>query len=121
MFRGDHSELLAEPVPVNVLTAPAPNAGAVARNEPDRVADIAPVFAERALRVLGPAARHDQRHLVFGAWGCGVFRNDPAEVARMFAALLAGPASGVFESVSFAVLARNPADPALVAFARELT
>ncbi len=40
---------------------------------------------------------------MLGAWGCGVFRNDPAEVAAAFAEVLAGPFAGVFKRIDFAV------------------
>ena len=45
------------------------------------------------------------RHQPEGAWGCGVFRDDPNEVASWFASKLKEPAyHGVFETVYFAVL-----------------
>lgn len=46
---------------------------------------------------------------MLGAWGCGVFQNDPAEVAEAFRALLAGRFAGVFERVVFGILDRDPA------------
>ena len=71
------------------------------------------MLAARAERVLAVAAAHGHRKLVLGAWGCGVFRNDPAVVAEAFAGQLAR-AQGHFDQVVFAVLdqpARHP-DPA---------
>jgi hypothetical protein len=47
-----------------------------------------------AERVLAVAAHHGARRLVLGAWGCGVFRNDPREVADAFHAHLT--AGGAF-------------------------
>ena len=46
---------------------------------------------------------------MLGAWGCGVFRNDPRYVARMFAELLLAPGefSGAFTEVVFAALDRS--------------
>lgn len=40
---------------------------------------------------------------VLGAWGCGVFRNDPSMIAQLFAAALRGYA-GRFDRVVFTVL-----------------
>lgn len=54
------------------------------------------------------AALHGYRGLVLGAWGCGVFQNDPAQVAEAFRGLLAGRFAGVFERVVFGVLDREP-------------
>jgi uncharacterized protein (TIGR02452 family) len=50
---------------------------------------------------------HDQRALVLGAWGCGVFRNDPAVVADVFAGLLEDGFAAAFDRVTFAVLDRG--------------
>src|SRR5579859_1522373 len=71
----------------------------------------------RAARVLAVAAAHGHRTLVLGAWGCGVFRNDPAVVAAAFAALLAR-ASGRFDHVVFAVLDHQHGAPTHAAFTR---
>ncbi|MEV3951927.1 TIGR02452 family protein [Streptomyces halstedii] len=60
------------------------------------------------------------RRLVLGAWGCGVFRNDPAEVAGAFHTLLAGRGrfAGHFEQVVFGILERGPRFPVRDAFTR---
>jgi uncharacterized protein (TIGR02452 family) len=65
------------------------------------------------------AAAEGYRRLVLGAWGCGVFRNDPAEVARAFRTHLTdgGRFAGSFERVVFAVLDRHGDSPARLAFA----
>ena len=106
VFRDDGGRLLQKPYLVGMLTAPAVNAGAVRRNEPHNVELIRPTMARRISQVLAVAANADYEHLILGAWGCGVFRNDPAEVAELLAeALLAdGLFAGRFQSVTFAVL-----------------
>ncbi|WP_030720907.1 TIGR02452 family protein [Streptomyces sp. NRRL F-2580] len=108
VFRDDRGELLETPFRVGFLTSPAPNAGTIRRQEPQRVAEIPGALVRRAELVLEVAALHGYRRLVLGAWGCGVFQNDPAEVAEAFRGLLAGPFSGVFERVVFGVLDRKP-------------
>ena len=106
VFRDDADRLLEAPWAVTILTCPAPNAGAVAANWPDLLREVAPTFRRRIGLVLGEAAARRQAALVLGAWGCGVFGNDPATVAGLFAEQLegGGPFAGVFEHVSFAVL-----------------
>ena len=60
---------------------------------------------ERALRLFGAM---ENRVLVLGAYGCGVFRNDPREVALWWTQLLALPEySGRFAGVTHAVLDRS--------------
>ena len=54
--------------------------------------------------LLAIAAAHGEQRLILGAWGCGVFGNDPAVVARMFREQLRGAFRGVFAEVVFAVL-----------------
>lgn len=108
VFRDDRGELLEAPFRAGFLTSPAPNAGTIRRQEPERTAEIPAALARRAERVLEVAALHGYRRLVLGAWGCGVFQNDPAEVAEAFRGLLTGRFRGVFEQVVFGVLDRNP-------------
>ncbi|SCG70451.1 TIGR02452 family protein [Micromonospora inositola] len=105
VFRDDRGRLLDAAHEVSFLTAAAPNAGAVLRNQAADVERVAPVLRTRARRVLAVAAAHGHRRLVLGAWGCGVFRNDPDTVAEAFALALADAAAW-FDQVTFAVLDR---------------
>ncbi|QES47102.1 TIGR02452 family protein [Streptomyces venezuelae] len=110
VFRDDRGELLETPFRAGFLTSPAPNAGTIRRLEPGRAHEIPAALARRAERVLETAALHAYPQLVLGAWGCGVFQNDPAEVAGAFRDLLMGDGrfAGVFERVVFAILDRAP-------------
>jgi uncharacterized protein (TIGR02452 family) len=106
VFRRDDGVLLEVPYFVDFITAPAPNAGAVRQNQPSLAAQIEGVLRGRAAKLLGLAAHHRCDVLVLGAWGCGVFRNDPDMVAGIFRELL-GPDGrywGRFQKVAFAVL-----------------
>ncbi|MBO1334573.1 TIGR02452 family protein [Streptomyces sp. VRA16 Mangrove soil] len=121
VFRDDRGRLLDAPYEVGFLTSPAPNAGVIARRTPERVAEIPAALAVRAERVLEVAAAGGYRRLVLGAWGCGVFRNDPEQVAHAFrTALRADRFHGRFDQVVFAVLDRTPAATTRSAFERVL-
>ena len=109
VFRDDDDQLLEEPFCTSIVTAPAVNAGAVRFNEPAKVGEIAPRMRERIRRVLALAAAEDERTLVLGAWGCGVFKNDPAEMAGWFAEQLLGEGdfARAFDRIVFAVFDRS--------------
>jgi uncharacterized protein (TIGR02452 family) len=114
VFRDDDGALLADPYPVTFLTAAAPNRSAIERNQPAAAREIPTTLTRRAARVLDVAAAHGARRLVLGAWGCGVFGNDPAEVATAFAESLAVRPG--FDHVTFAILDPRPGRPVLAAF-----
>jgi uncharacterized protein (TIGR02452 family) len=90
---------------VDFITSPAPNAGAIRKHEPENAGRIPAALAERAAKVLSLAVLQGCEVIVLGAWGCGVFHNDPATVAAAFGNLLGpgGPFHGRFHTVLFAV------------------
>jgi uncharacterized protein (TIGR02452 family) len=90
VFRDDADRLLDEPWCVSMITAPAVNAGVVRSQEPENVSRIRDMMNCRIEYVLALAAHHGHQALVLGAWGCGVFANDPREVAELFASHLLG-------------------------------
>lgn len=56
--------------------------------------------------MLRVASEHKIKILVLGAWGCGVFKNDPNDIADHFKHFLVGPNAAfkdVFRKVVFAV------------------
>lgn len=119
VFRADGGALLEEPYAMSFLTAAAPNLGAIVTGQPEAAGSVPGVLATRAARVLAVAAAHGHRRLVLGAWGCGVFKNDPAVVAEAFAGQLART-QGHFDHVVFAVLDRQRGTPSHAAFTRVL-
>lgn len=114
VFRDDKGNLLPQAYPVSFLTAAAPNLGAILRNQPERAGAVPEALRRRAVRVLHVAAAHGHRRLVLGAWGCGVFANDPAVVAQAFLTALRD--NRFFDHVVFAVYDRQPGTPVLNAF-----
>ncbi|MGW2201432.1 TIGR02452 family protein [Streptomyces sp. NPDC001774] len=123
VFRDDRGGLLDEPFTVGFLTSPAPNAGVIRRQTPALADRVPAALAARAERVLETAVAAGYRRLVLGAWGCGVFQNDPAEVAGAFRALLmdGGRFAGHFDEIVFAILDRTAARTTLGAFQRVVT
>ncbi|MQY10686.1 hypothetical protein SRB5_07990 [Streptomyces sp. RB5] len=122
VFRDRRGELLEEPYEVDFLTSPAPNTGVIAQRSPERRGEVPAALARRAERVLEVAAVGGCEALVLGAWGCGVFRNDPAEVAEAFGVLLTGGGrfADRFGRVVFAVWERGSATPVRDVFERRI-
>ena len=122
VFREDDGMLLEAPFPTSFLTAPAPNAGAVRKNEPESVGLIRPTMAARMEKLLWIAQEQGHSTLVLGAWGCGVFGNDPRTVAELFSQIL-GPRGlffGCFERVVYTVFDRSPEREVLSAFQHKI-
>ncbi len=100
--RGESGWLLEQFFRADVVTAPAPNAGAARRRRREQM-DVAETLRRRAGYVLALAAQGGATQVVLGAWGCGVFRNDPAVVAEAFFSHLEAGLGDGFERVVFAI------------------
>lgn len=102
-FRDGGFRLMEKPVTASVLTLPAVNMGQVLLKG-ENVQKAEAVMRRRMKLSLAVFARQGCRHLVLGAYGCGVFRNDPEKIALWWKELLSEGPAGVFETVLFAVL-----------------
>ena len=123
IFRDDDDQLLAAPHFVSIVTAPAVNAGAMRRNEPEKMALIETMMLERIERILSVAVLHRHSTIILGAWGCGVFKNDPADVARWFYKQLVENVRfhHAFSDIVFAVLDRSNRPQTYSSFARQFS
>lgn len=105
VFKDDQGSLLVEPYTADFVTAAAPNKPMIVkskgRQEGDR--EAASLLHERVKRILSVLAQHGAVDVVLGAWGCGVFGNDPVTVADIFREHLQGDFHGCFRRIIFAV------------------
>ncbi len=97
VFRDDAGMECDKPWPLSFLTCAAPYAPAVGR------LDAEPMLRQRIHRVLAIARAYQYESLVLGAWGCGVFANDPLQAATDFRNALEGEFAGAFDRVVFAI------------------
>lgn len=106
VFKDDGYNLLPEEdwKTIDVITCAAPN---LKKTPITDVAQTA-IIERRVRRILTVAAVKKVQNLVLGAFGCGVFKNDPKIVAEAFRKELEN-FRGVFENVEFAVYC-NPED-----------
>ncbi len=103
VFRNDDGSFLQKPYLVTFMTSPAVNAGVFKQRESENLDKIEQVNKERARKFLWIANKHGHQTLILGAWGCGVFQNDPSLIAKMFSELLEGEFKNCFERVIFAI------------------
>ncbi|VAW74085.1 hypothetical protein MNBD_GAMMA12-2745 [hydrothermal vent metagenome] len=83
-FRVSSRRLLDDFFLASVITAPAPNAGEFLRQQQGTAQEVADCLYQRCGKILAIARDNGHRNLLLGAWGCGVFCNDPNVVANMF-------------------------------------
>ena len=123
VFRDEHGELLDEPYSLSIITSPAVNVGAMKANKPDELDDVERVMLERMDKVLAVFVQHGIKRLLLGAWGCGVFQNEPAQIARWFAHYLTGSGkyAHAFGEVFFAVYDRSAAQENINAFTQQFS
>jgi uncharacterized protein (TIGR02452 family) len=85
-FRDDSGALLERPFRVSIITSAAPNAKECVAPTFKRA--VRGTLKNRLRKVIQLAAMCEHRVLLLGAFGCGVFGNDPGEVATIEKELL---------------------------------
>lgn len=103
-WNDDNGNYFEKPLGVDIITAPAPNKGAMLQhNRKEEIIATEEVFKKRMDKVLAIALQQKSDTLILGAWGCGVFRNEPKDVAHLFKEIIAEKYSGAFKKIVFAV------------------
>jgi len=103
-IRDGRMNLLQSPVYANVLTSPAVNAGAFYKNENGNKSTVIAVMEKRIRYILKILASKNNRAVILGAFGCGVFKNEPDDIAGIFHKLLKNEQMEKhFERIVFAV------------------
>jgi len=116
-FRADDFKLLEVPVTTSIITLPAVNMGQVRQKRED-VNKAKDVMKNRMRLPLAVFAHEKNTSIILGAYGCGVFQNDPNDIAGWWRELLIDENySSCFKRVIFAVL-DNPDGENIRAFER---
>ncbi len=99
-------ELMPEPFCISVISASAPMVRLGLEGKSQN--DYEEMLYKRIYGMLLVAARENYRHLILGAFGCGVFGNDAALVSDLFSRAFRelSECGCTFDSVDFAVLCR---------------
>lgn len=103
VFRDEDYSWLPKPFYVNVISSAALRRPEHTKDGRYKSKDYQDMKA-RATAFLSVCVRHNQRHLVLSAWGCGAFGNPPKGVAHLFKTLLNGPFAGYFDAVWFGII-----------------
>mmetsp|Transcript_7291 Transcript_7291/g.9282 ORF Transcript_7291/g.9282 Transcript_7291/m.9282 type:complete len:321 (+) Transcript_7291:1118-2080(+) len=110
---GPNMSLSPNKVLCSFVTSPAPNKSALKQRQKKSCAEkkssqddqkLQKVMEERILRILTIFEMNGCTDLILGAFGCGVFGNDPEFVAAAFRKIINKSFRGVFRSITFAIL-----------------
>ncbi|MHA1763445.1 MAG: TIGR02452 family protein [Promethearchaeota archaeon] len=108
VIRDDDGMLLDNPYFISHITAPAVNAKAVFKYHKSEISKIRSTIINRIKKILSIAFINDTDALILGAWGCGVFGNNPKDVSNYFKSYLReGIFRNRFKKVVFAILDRT--------------
>lgn len=106
IFRDDSGNFLNKPILCSIITSPAVNAN-VARGRGISESVINEAMNIRIKNILKLALSKNPSAIVLGAFGCGVFGNNPKEVASMFASQLKENMKSNDIKIVFAIYDRN--------------
>ena len=102
-FRDGRFKLVKNPVKASVLTLPAVNMGQI-RIKGEDVGAAQEAMRRRMKLALAIFAKQGAKNLMLGAYGCGVFRNDPEMIAVWWKELLEEGMQNYFDSIFYAVI-----------------
>lgn len=106
-FRNGNFGLVSNPTMCSVLTSPAVNMGAIKIRTQENLNKAKVIMKNRMRKILYLFAYYDCKDLVLGAFGCGVFANDPNDVAKFWYELLYDEGlKDYFNSITFSILDR---------------
>ncbi|MCD7752056.1 MAG: TIGR02452 family protein [Lachnospiraceae bacterium] len=114
VIKDGSSALLSEPFPISVMSCAAPMIRLGLEGMSQQEYEV--MLCHRIQGMLLTAASQNYRHLILGAFGCGVFGNDAAIVSNLFYHAIQNlsfdgrGSSQLFDSIDFAVLCRPGKD-----------
>ena len=111
VIKDDFGKLI-EPYNIDVLTSTAVNVGALKIR-----VNVEQIMEERIERIIALFASQKQEVIVLGAFGCGVFENDPKMIARLFYKVLNKEKyKSAFKEVVFAIYEKGHQKPITAIF-----
>lgn len=109
--RGNQEVILSEPVFCDVVTMAAPNKNIARDSDGKQLLDEKVYTKDLAIKIqktLRAFKEHSIENLILGAFGCGVFGNDPKKVAKLFNVILNTPEfKGAFKTIYFTIFGKG--------------
>ena len=99
-IKDDAGNMLDTPVTASIITVAAPNLRDAENVDHLKIRDI---FVRRIYNVLKLAKDKGCENVILGAFGCGVFMNDPRMVAKYFKWVIKQEFENSFESIVFSI------------------
>jgi uncharacterized protein (TIGR02452 family) len=103
VFKYEDGSLMDQPIQVSIITSAAVNVTDLDRKDSSKMNMVEPIMRTRIEKMLALCYEHNHRNLLLGAWGCGVFGNDPEMIAGLFREAFDNKFSGCFQNVLFAI------------------
>lgn len=97
---------IMQPVTADVITIPAINLNGshIDFSQPGFNDQYESVILDKMFWMINSAIISGCDNIILGAWGCGVFKNDPNIISRLFKEVLVGDLKESFNNVVFAVI-----------------
>jgi len=115
-FRTSDFQLVETPYDVNIITCPAVNMSGV---QPDQVDEAKQIMENRMSKLVALMINRSYEYLILGAYGCGVFKNDPADVASTWYDLFIGRnLRTYFKEIHFSIYELSSSDQNMKEFTR---
>lgn len=118
VFKNDNGEYREKPYHLSFLTCPAVHKSVLQR-QTDMFSQekVDTIMQKRIKKIVGVALKHKYEALILGSYGCGIFGNNPNDVARYFAGVLSSfPYKHGFKQITFAVYDNAHGTPTYEAF-----
>ena len=107
VFFKDKDYNYIDPIDCDVMTIAAINLNSEHHfyKDQNKVSSYEETTLNKIRLMLTIPAKHDVKNIVLGAWGCGVFKNDPTKMANFFKQVLIDEGyDSLYDNIVFAII-----------------
>lgn len=114
-FRNRDWSFKSVPDTASIITCAAPNRIALQENDSKSLPHVEGALQRRIKLIIEIAQSNNINTLILGAWGCGVFGNDPTQISKLFLEGIREHGKGI-PKIHFAVYDPSPEKKTYQAF-----